>query len=132
MHPELTLSRAIRQTHSKASRADVTITECRTIPLDNSPGQFPLPFWVGHFPQTIPPIYYAYIHIHVCIYIHIHTYIHTYIYTHTYTHIHALIHIHTYIYMHTYTYIYKHTYIYICMYVCEYSMYVCIHICIIM
>src|SRR6218665_3650309 len=65
MHPELTLSRAIRQTHSKASRADVTITECRTIPLDNSPGQFPLPFWVGHFPQTIPPIYYAYIHIRV-------------------------------------------------------------------
>src|SRR6218665_3003443 len=40
------------------------------------------------------------------------------------------IHTYTCMYKHTYTYIYMHTYIYICMYVCEYTMYVCIPICI--
>jgi len=105
--------------------------ECRTIlPPDNSPGQFTLPFWVGHLPpRTIPQIYYAYIHIHVCIHTHIHTmsyihvYIHAYICTHTYIHTYACIHIHAYINIHTY--IYRHTYIY--MYVCKYTMYACIY-----
>src|SRR6218665_1851493 len=76
-------------------------------PRTITPGQFPLPFWVGHFPRTIPPpICYAYIHTHVCIHTHTHTYTHTHIHIHTY--------IHTYIYIHTYTYIYMH----VCMYVC--------------
>ena len=71
-------------------------------PLDNSPGQSPLPFWVGHFfSRTIPPNMLR-IHTHTCMHTHTHThntYIHTYIYTHTYTYMHM----HTYICMHTYT-----------------------------
>src|SRR6218665_1515596 len=52
--------------------------ECRTIP----PGQFTLPFWVGHLPpRTIPQIYYAYIHIHVCIHTYTYNVIHTCIHT---------------------------------------------------
>ena len=80
---------------------------CRTIPLDNSPGQlpprqFPLPFWVGHFPlDTIPPQYVMHTYIHM--YAHTHTYIHKHIHIHTY--------IHTYIYIHTYTYIHIRAYI---------------------
>ena len=82
---------------------------CRTIPpWTIPPGQFPLPFWVGHFPpRTIPPNILC-IHTHTCMHTHTYTYIHTYIHTH--------IHIHTYIY--TYTYIHTHTYIYTHTYTC--------------
>ena len=112
---------------------------CRTIPLDDSPGQFPpgqfpLPFWVRHFPLgQFPPIYYAYIHMHVCTHTHIHTYIHTYIYTHTYTHTYIHIHIYTCIHIQAYIYIihthkYRHTYTSVCMYASILCMYVCIRI----
>src|SRR6218665_3906175 len=97
---------------------------------------------VGQFSRTIPPPVLGRtfppdnsLHI-LCIgptYISMYPYTHIHTYTHTYTHIHTHIHIHTYtyIYMHTYTcihiptYIYRHTYICIWMYVCEYTMYVC-------
>src|SRR6218665_1546406 len=86
---------------------------CRTIP----PGQFPLPFWVGHFPRTITPnmlCIHTYTCMHTHTHIHIHTYIHTYIYTHTY--------------IHTYTYIHIQAYIHIHLYVCMRIYYVCTHI----
>src|SRR6218665_1531178 len=49
----------------------------RTIPPDNSPGQFPRTFWVGHFPPDNSPQYSM--HTYLYMYAHIHTYIHTYI-----------------------------------------------------
>src|SRR6218665_2694977 len=63
------------------------------------PGQFPLPFWVGHFPPDNSP-HILCIHTYTCMHTH-YTHIHTY--TDTYAHIHTHIHIHKYIYMHTYT-----------------------------
>ena len=85
------------------------------------PGQFPLPFWIGHFPPDNSP-HILCIHTYTCM--HTHIYIHTHIHIHTYIHTH--IHIHTYIHIHAY--IYLHTYIYIYMYVCEYTMYVCMYV----
>src|SRR6218665_3107497 len=90
-------------------------------PRQFPPRHFPVPFWAGHFPRTIPPyIMHTYIYMYAYIHIYIHTYVHTYtVYTH--------IHIHTYTCIHIPTYIYRHTYIYICMYLCEYTMHVCMH-----
>src|SRR6218665_252857 len=93
--------------------------ECRTIPPDNFPGQFPLDnspqtiekhvastcaiSWgmtIGHFPPDIS------LNTRTCI---MHTYMqaytHIYIHTRMYTHMH----IHTYKYVHTHTYMRTYT-----------------------
>src|SRR6218665_3118241 len=99
----------------------------RTIPPDNyPPGQFPLPFWVGHSPGQFPPNMLC-IHTYTCMHTntHTHTYIHTHVHIHTYTYIH----IHAYIYMHTYTYIHIQAYIHIHLYVCMYASILCMYVC---
>ena len=108
-------------------------------PLDNYPGQFPRTIPPTVLGRTFPPgqfspIYYAYIHIHVCIHTHtyrIHTYIQAYIYTLTYTHIcihtYSCIHIHAYINIHIQAYMHICMHVYVCMY-----MYVCICMCVCM
>ena len=85
------------------------------------PGQFPLPFWLGHFsPGQFPRhIYVLCIHTCTCMHTHIniHTHIHTHIYVHTY-YIHTYTHIHTYVYVSVY--IGMCTRVYFCMYMYVY------------
>src|SRR6218665_1277824 len=88
------------------------------------PGQFPLPFWVGHFPRTIPPIYYAYIHIHLYVCMRVY-YVCMYVYN---TCMCKYAKIYQYMYVCMYV---LYAYIRVCMHLCVYAcMYICMHVCI--